>query len=51
MLDELGNLVSVGNCTVPANKSTPAIGSLVEIRYLYAHKGGSLFQPVFQGSA
>lgn len=49
MLDELGNLVSVGNCTVPANKSTPAIGSLVEIRYLYAHKGGSLFQPVFQG--
>ena len=48
MLDSDGNLVSVGNCTIPANKSTPEIGALVEIRYLYAHKGGSLFQPVYQ---
>ncbi len=39
-------LVSVGNVTVPANMDMPADNSVVEVRYLYAYKGGSLFQPV-----
>ena len=41
--------ISVGNCTVPANQPIPKIGDIVEIRYLYAYKGGSLFQPVLLG--
>jgi bifunctional non-homologous end joining protein LigD len=39
----------VGNCTLPANHDFPDEGDLVEIRYLYAHKGGSLFQPTYLG--
>ncbi|HLX59705.1 MAG TPA: hypothetical protein VKX17_00350 [Planctomycetota bacterium] len=31
--------------TIPANQEIPKVGSLVEIRYLYALKGGSLYQP------
>ena len=40
-----GTLVNVGNCTVPINQIIPAVDSLVEVRYLYAHESGSLFQP------
>lgn len=39
----------VGNVTIPANFDIPKIGQLVEVRYLYAYKGGSLFQPVYLG--
>ena len=35
----------MGNVTVPANQSIPAEGTVVEVRYLYAIPGGSLFQP------
>lgn len=45
LLDASGVVVGVGNCTVPANKSVPAVGALVDIKYLYAFPGGSLFQP------
>lgn len=41
--------VEVGNVTVPANQEIPTPGSVVEVRYLYAFKGGSLFQPVLLG--
>ena len=41
--------VGVGNVTVPANQAIPQAGVLVEVRYLYAHDGGSLFQPVLLG--
>lgn len=27
----------------------PPAGSVVEVRYLYAHPGGALFQPVLMG--
>lgn len=40
---------NVGNVTIPANFDIPKIGQLVEVRYLYAYKGGSLFQPVYLG--
>jgi bifunctional non-homologous end joining protein LigD len=42
-------VVGVGNCTIPANFTMPHPGDLVEIRYLYAYPGGSLYQPVYLG--
>lgn len=44
-----GMWIPVGNATVPANQEIPQPGSLVEIRYLYAYEGGSLFQPLLKG--
>lgn len=44
-----GPWVPVGNVTVPANRAMPALGTLVEVRYLYAQPGGSLFQPLLKG--
>ena len=43
------DVLPVGNVTVPANAPIPAQGDIVEVRYLYAHQGGSLYQPVFLG--
>lgn len=34
-----------GNVTVPVNQDIPDLDGLVEVRYLYAHEGGSLYQP------
>jgi len=39
--------IEIGNVTIPANKSVPTLGGVIEVRYLYAYKGGSLYQPVF----
>lgn len=39
--------VGVGNVTIPVNQKMPAKGDLIECEYLYAFKGGSVFQPVF----
>jgi len=39
--------VDMGNVTIPPNKDVPSIGDIVEIKYLYAHKGGSLYQPIY----
>ena len=39
----------VGNVTIPANCEIPQKGDLVEVRYLYAYKGGSLYQPTYLG--
>jgi bifunctional non-homologous end joining protein LigD len=41
--------VAVGNVTIPANQSIPRAGDIIEIRYLYAFQGGSLYQPVYLG--
>ncbi len=49
LLDEAGQPVNVGNVTIPSNKPLPPAGALVEIRYLYAYKGGSLYQPAYLG--
>jgi bifunctional non-homologous end joining protein LigD len=48
-LDDDGTAVPVGNCTIPVGKAIPGAGDIVEIRYLYAYRGGSLYQPVFLG--
>lgn len=49
MHDASGEWVSVGSVTIPANHPIPPAGALVDIDYLYAHEGGSLFQPVYKG--
>ena len=48
--DSKGNLIDVGNCTIPPNQSIPPENSVVEIKYLYAYEGGSLFEPSYLGS-
>lgn len=40
--------VKVGNCTIPVNREIPAVGSILEVRYLYAYKGGSLYQTTYE---
>lgn len=47
--DENDTEVFVGNVTVPANQEVPELDSLVEVRYLYALEGGSLYQPTLLG--
>ncbi|MEN9634345.1 MAG: hypothetical protein RL077_2749 [Verrucomicrobiota bacterium] len=39
----------IGNVTIPANHKVPAVGAVVETRYLYAYPDGSLYQPVYLG--
>lgn len=41
--------VGVGNVTVSPNFALPAVGDVVEVRYLYAHRGGSLYQATYLG--
>jgi bifunctional non-homologous end joining protein LigD len=42
-----GKKVSLGNVTIPPNKSIPQPGSIIEIKFLYAFKNGSLYQPIY----
>lgn len=44
-----GKEIPVGNVTIPVNKDIPEAGSIIEVRYLYAYEGGSLYQPTFLG--
>ena len=46
---EAGKFVDVGGVTIPPNFEVPSVGELVEVRYLYAYKGGSLYQPTYLG--
>lgn len=46
---ENGQIVPVGNVTIPANYDIPNINDVVSIRYLYAYRGGSLYQPIYEG--
>lgn len=39
----------VGNVTIPSNHEIPGKGDIVEVRYLYAYEGGSLYQPTYLG--
>lgn len=49
LLDATGVAVAVGNVTIPANYDLPVVGAVVEVEYLYAYEGGSLFQPQYKG--
>jgi len=48
LLNENKERVFMGKCTIPPNKEIPAIGDVVEVRYLYAYLGGAIFQPTFK---
>jgi len=44
------SLTSCGNVTIPANHAVPAVGAIVEVRYLYAYRDSlALYQPVYLG--
>jgi len=47
--DTTNEWVSVGNTTIYPNQLFPDEGDIVEVEYLYAYPGGSLYQPVFKG--
>ena len=48
-LFDSGSRIGIGNVTIPANHKIPVSGDVVEVRYLYAYPGGSLYQPVYLG--
>lgn len=49
LYDDSEKFVSVGNVTIPADKSIPSVGQVVEVRYLYAiKKSGSVYQPTYK---
>jgi bifunctional non-homologous end joining protein LigD len=41
--------IDVGKCTIPTGTPLPPVSALVEVRYLYAYKGGAVFQPAYLG--
>ena len=42
--------IPCGNVTIPANFKVPAVGEVVEVRYLYAFReSNALYQPVYLG--
>ncbi len=45
--DGEGHLQFVGNVTIPPNKPIPEKSAVIEVRYLYAYKGGSIYQPLY----
>lgn len=47
--DGRGQLVCLGNVTIPANHDVPEPGELVEVQYLYFNPGGAFEQPVYLG--
>lgn len=49
LLDGDGKWQNAGNVTIPPNRGIPAVGSVVEVRYLYAMPSGILYQPVYLG--
>jgi bifunctional non-homologous end joining protein LigD len=46
LLDGVGS-VSVGSVAIPLSHPVPRPGDVVEVRYLYAYPGGSLYQPTY----
>lgn len=48
LLDDHGKVIGVGNVTMIGHVKPP-INSLVEVKFLYAYKGGCLYQPAYIG--
>jgi bifunctional non-homologous end joining protein LigD len=42
-------ITPVGSVAIPVNHEVPKVGDHIEVRYLYAYRGGSLYQPVYLG--
>jgi len=49
MLLDGSKTVPVGNVTIPPNEKVPVMGAIIECRYLYCFRGGSIFQPIYLG--
>ena len=49
VLETSGAWREVGKVTIPPSSAIPAVGTLIEVEYLYAFPKGSLFQPVYKG--
>lgn len=49
LYDDNGSIVPKGNVTIPPNYNWPDVGEVVEIKYLYAYRDGSLYQPQYLG--
>ena len=45
----LGRFIEIGNVAIPGGEPLPPIDSVIEVEYLYAFRGGALFQPVYKG--
>lgn len=45
--DSAGQLVPMGNVTIPQNSEVPEVGSFIDVKYLYRFEDGALEQPVF----
>jgi bifunctional non-homologous end joining protein LigD len=43
------SVMPIGNVSVPMNYSLPEPGDIVDVRYLYANRGGCLYQPQYRG--
>lgn len=48
--DADGQMVPLGNVTIPSNQPIPTKGERVEVRYLYQHEKGALCQPTYLGA-
>jgi len=44
-----GEWRGVGSVTIPPKQEMPAVGALIEVRYLYAYPNGALYQPIYKG--
>lgn len=44
---DAGRQIAVGNVTIPPSADVPEAGAVIEVRYLYAFPGGSVYQPTF----
>ena len=49
LLDDLQNIVPMGSVSIPVSASIPAVGSLVEVRFMYRYEDGFFEQPVYMG--
>ncbi|MBO9427994.1 RNA ligase family protein [Sulfitobacter sp. R18_1] len=48
MMNADGAWTDVGNVTIPSNADIPKPGDLIEVEYMNANRGGSLYQPVYK---
>jgi len=46
----LQRFIEIGNVAIPGSAPMPSIDTMIEIEYLYAYRGGALFQPVYKGA-
>lgn len=50
LIDASGQRTPAGNVTIPPNHVIPQMGTVIEVRYLYAFpESGAVYQPVYLG--